>query len=203
MLSLREENEEVEEKEYEVEEDQFTYDRPELHNKVTLRRSTTGLWQVCSSVCKDDSAKDTKSHRARRKRHALADSADKQCMQPGVVLQNNHLDSGLGERPYIEEKQNLDVTFNKQKHSRRVLTSVSIPIAPDVLSAIRAKQKNSFDGNGCIGSRTRRRTTESTAVLNSNGSSSLKISPAQTKPNNSVSLSNSKYQTRQKYLNDS
>jgi len=192
----------------------MTYDRPELHNKVTLRRSTTGLWQVCSSVSKDDPAKDTKSqpakdtksHPAKRKRRALADSADKRYMKPGVPLQNNHLDSGLGERPYVEDKQNSDVTLHKQKLTRRILTSVSIPIAPDVLSAIREKQKNSFDANGCIGSRTRRRTNESTGytpVLNSSGSSSLKISPAQTKLNSSASLSNSKYQTRQKYLNDS
>ena len=35
----------------------LTYDRPDLSNKVTLRRSSTGMWKVCSTdQCENESA---------------------------------------------------------------------------------------------------------------------------------------------------
>lgn len=48
MQALREEEENIAE-EGAVEDIPLTYDRPDLSNKVTLRRSSTGSWKVCSS----------------------------------------------------------------------------------------------------------------------------------------------------------
>jgi hypothetical protein len=48
LQALREEEEKIAEEEA-VEDVPITYDRPDLCNKVTLRRSSTGLWKVCSS----------------------------------------------------------------------------------------------------------------------------------------------------------
>lgn len=48
MQSLREEEEKTAEEEA-VDDFPLTYDRPDLCNKVTLRRSSTGMWKVCSS----------------------------------------------------------------------------------------------------------------------------------------------------------
>lgn len=49
LQTLREEEEERIAEEGALDDVLFTYDRPELSNKVTLRRSSTGLWKVCSS----------------------------------------------------------------------------------------------------------------------------------------------------------
>ena len=48
LQSLRAEEEKIA-VEGEVDDIPFTYDRPDLSNKVTLRRSSTGMWKVCSS----------------------------------------------------------------------------------------------------------------------------------------------------------
>lgn len=48
LQALREEEEKIAEDET-VEDVHLTYDRPDLCNKVTLRRSSTGVWKVCSS----------------------------------------------------------------------------------------------------------------------------------------------------------
>ena len=45
---MREEEEKMAE-EGDVDEGPLTYDRPDFCNKVTLRRSSTGMWEVCSS----------------------------------------------------------------------------------------------------------------------------------------------------------
>lgn len=45
---MREEEEKMAEEE-DVDDSLLTYDRPDLCNKVTLRRSSTGMWEVCSS----------------------------------------------------------------------------------------------------------------------------------------------------------
>lgn len=48
LQALREEEEKIAEEEA-VEDVHLTYDRPDLCNKVTLRRTSTGVWKVCSS----------------------------------------------------------------------------------------------------------------------------------------------------------
>ena len=45
---MREEEEKVADEEA-VDDIPYTYDRPDLSNKVTLRRCSTGMWKVCSS----------------------------------------------------------------------------------------------------------------------------------------------------------
>lgn len=209
LLSLREENEEVEEEE-EVDGDHLTYDRPDQHNKVTLRRSATGLWQVCSSGHKDDLIKETKDHRVRRKRCKHENSAKQaenhiEYAEPSSL--NNHLHSESELSSAREENEDgSDLSLRKRMHSARILTSVSIPIAPDVLSAMRARN-NSVDGDGCIGDRTRRKNQNEPKVLvsrlNNSTSSSPQNSSVLTRSNNSMSPTNHKYQTRLKVLNDS
>lgn len=49
MQALREEEEEKIAEEESIDDIQLTYDRPDLCSKVTLRRSSTGMWKVCSS----------------------------------------------------------------------------------------------------------------------------------------------------------
>lgn len=57
MQSLREEEEEKIAEEEVVDNVPLTYDRPDLSNKVTLRRSSMGTWKVCSSdQCENESA---------------------------------------------------------------------------------------------------------------------------------------------------
>ena len=48
LQTMREEEEKMAEEEA-ADESPLTYDRPDLCNKVTLRRSSTGMWEVCSS----------------------------------------------------------------------------------------------------------------------------------------------------------
>lgn len=48
LQTMREEEEKMAEEEA-ADESLLTYDRPDLCNKVTLRRSSTGMWEVCSS----------------------------------------------------------------------------------------------------------------------------------------------------------
>ena len=48
LQSLREEENKVAEEDA-IDEIPLTYDRPDISNKVTLRRSSTGMWKVCSS----------------------------------------------------------------------------------------------------------------------------------------------------------
>ena len=64
LQSLREQEEKIAE-DGAVDDIPFTYDRPDLSNKVTLRRSSTGLWKVCSSGHNHNSDCDAKRYNSK------------------------------------------------------------------------------------------------------------------------------------------
>ncbi len=192
-MALHKEVEEEEEEE-EMEEDYLTYDRPDHHNKVTLRRSATGLWQVCSSGLSDDAGNARNNHCANRKRHRHTKRQSRKFNSSKI----DHLQSESESSSTKEDKEDFSLSSKKQRHSRKILTSVSIPVSPDVLTAIRTSSNS--DASDSIGSRTRqKRKTESidlTSRLNNNSNTLPMGSSVQSMSNNCISPTNYENQTR-------
>ena len=101
LQALREEEEKIAEEEA-VEDIPLTYDRPDLCNKVTLRRSSTGMWKVCSSgqnhepvvaknkECQKLDSKETKNKRILRS----GKSCSSEELKMAAVSVNGDLNSG-------------------------------------------------------------------------------------------------------------
>lgn len=104
LQALREEEEKIAEEEA-VEDIPLTYDRPDLCNKVTLRRSSTGMWKVCSSgqnhkpvagkkaVCKEGQKLDCKGSQNKRVLRS-GKSCSNEGLKMTAVSMNGDLNSG-------------------------------------------------------------------------------------------------------------
>lgn len=215
LLSLREE-EDIAGDDV-VDESPLTYDRPDNYNKVTLRRSATGLWQVCSSGQKDGLNKEPvmRDHPVKKKRQKHINSTnvdveDDKNMEIALstlqcgVTSCDLLQSNVVRSPREGRISKSSVTSQKQRRSPRELSSskcvtLNPPIPrrstnnPDLVSA-NSVMKN-VDGDSCIGSRIRQKNLHESgstmSLLDRSSSSSFNESPP-----------NHKYQTRLKVTRD-
>ena len=218
MLSLREK--EVDNSENELfDESTLTYDRPDNNNKVTLRRSVTGLWQVCSSGLSDDSKTVRKDH-IRRKGQKCINSVQVEQKTFSAIQRKvspcDHSQSDLISLP----REGRRTKYNRASKNRLIS---QVPSSKTYIPLNLPKSTNSFDmvttdtlkknvehseDDNCIGSRTRRKN------LCGQGNPSLSKSNCRLKTSNKPSVlshevigcnssANHKYRTRLKASNNS